>query len=88
MHSNLTVLNPIFHSAFVSNPREGCTDVAQMQSMLMQEKADRVLLMHSDAIGITACIKELRVEPVTCRLIIQQLAGSVDETYTDGGGGL
>lgn len=40
----------------------------------MQEKANRALL-QSDAIGITAWIKELRGEVLTCRLIIQELAG-------------
>lgn len=33
------------------------------------------MLMQSDALEVTAWIKELRVEPLTCLLIIQQLAG-------------
>lgn len=55
---------------------------------MMQEKAKRALLLQSDTIGITAWIKELRVEPLTCRLIIQQLMGSAYEIYTDREGGL
>lgn len=55
---------------------------------MMQEKANRVLLKQSDAIGITAWIKELRLEPLTCRLIIQQVTGSANEIYADREGGL
>ena len=35
---------------------------------------------------ITARIKELMVEPLTWQLIIQQLAGSANEIYTDSEG--
>lgn len=35
---------------------------------------------------ITAWIKELMVEPLTWQLIIQQLAGSANEIYTDSEG--
>lgn len=57
--------------------------VACRQSCMMQEKANREVLMQSDAIGITAWIKQPRVEPLTCWLIIQQLTGPAIEIYAD-----
>lgn len=78
MHSDLTALDPILHSACVSDPREGLHRFSPRCCRTSRQ---------SDATGTTAWIKELRVEPLTCPLIIQRLAGSAKEIYTDRGGG-
>ncbi len=85
MHSGLIELNPIFHSVFAFNPREGMHRCST-GTVMYDAGESKESTAAADTIGITAWIKELRVEPLTCRLIIQQLTGSAKRFTLTGKG--